>query len=137
MAKCICQNCTNPLLAWDGGKPEIVLAEVDADCGGEPAKLLPVHVVTLVLFIVKLRFLRHLSHPLWGRKCKDLLDTALLQNTRHSIYWKLLEISSKEVTNSPPESDYSPSITDEYFPTNINENLNSRSERLSSWKSQK
>ena len=63
IALCICKNCTNPLLAGDGGKPEIVLAEVDADGGGEAAELLPVPVVTLVLVLVKLRFLRHLSHP--------------------------------------------------------------------------
>ena len=54
IALCICQNCTNPLLAGDGGKPEIVLAEVDANGGGEAPKLLPVPVVTLVLVLVKL-----------------------------------------------------------------------------------
>ena len=63
ISKCICKHCTNPLLAGDGGKSEIVLAEVDADSGGEAAKLLPVPVVTLVVVLVKLRFLRHLSHP--------------------------------------------------------------------------
>ena len=70
IAKCICQNCTDPLLAGDGGKPEVVLAEVDADGGGEAAKLLPVTLVTLIVIVVKLGFLRHLSHPLWGRKCQ-------------------------------------------------------------------
>ena len=61
---------THPLLARDGGKPEVVLTEVDADGGGEAAKLLPVTLVTLIVIVVKLGFLRHLSHPLWGRKCQ-------------------------------------------------------------------
>ena len=87
-------NCTDPLLAGDGGKPEVVLAEVDADGGGEASELLPVPVVTIVVVLVKLRFLRHLSHPLWGRKCQDRVNTALKNS-----YWKNF-IFIAEITSS-------------------------------------
>ena len=54
IALCICQNCTNPLLAGDGGKPEIVLAEVDADGGGEATvvNLLGISIVVFVVLIL-------------------------------------------------------------------------------------
>ena len=73
---------TYPFLSWDGGKAEVVLAEVDADGGGEAAKLLPLAVVAVVVVvIVELRLLRHPSHPLWGAGV--ILWLTLLSQNNH------------------------------------------------------
>ena len=75
---------TYPFLSWDGGKAEVVLAEVDADGGCEAAKLLPLAVVAvLVVVIVELRLLRHPSHPLWGAGVRFWLTLLLQSNHPH------------------------------------------------------
>ena len=92
-----CKNIfldTHPFLSWDGGKAEVVLAKVDADGGGEAAKLLPLAVVAvLVVVIVELRLLRHPSHPLWGAGVRLCL-TLLLQNNHPHHFTNFFEIWS-------------------------------------------
>ena len=83
---------TYPFLSWDGGKAEVVLAEVDADGGGEAAKLLPLAVVAVVVVvIVELRLLRHPSHPLWGAGIRRWL-TWLFQNNHPHHFTNFFQI---------------------------------------------